>query len=84
MTTNACTASMRVFRTKLRAAMDQLKECTFNTCLSGGLEFPARIHTSEVTRDRKIQSFSYKGLEGQVISADVISEGIKHGQRHAR
>jgi len=77
MTTNDMT-TMRD-RTKLRAAMDQLKEMHFNTVYPVVWNSGYAIHTSEVTRDRKIQSFSYKGLEGQDIIADVISEGHAKG-----
>ncbi len=77
MTTNDM-STMRD-RTKLRAAMDQLKEMHFNTVYPVVWNSGYAIHTSEVTRARKIQSFSYKGLEGQDIVADVISEGHAKG-----
>ncbi|MCT0248312.1 glycoside hydrolase family 10 protein [Synechococcus sp. CS-205] len=77
MTTNDMT-TMRD-RTKLRAAMEQLNEMHVNTVYPVVWNSGYAIHTSEVTRERKIQSFSYKGLEGQDIIADVISEGHAKG-----
>jgi len=66
-------------RPKLRAAMDQLQEMHFNTVYPVVWNSGYAIHTSEVTRTRKLQSFSYRGLEGQDIIADVISEGHAKG-----
>jgi uncharacterized lipoprotein YddW (UPF0748 family) len=77
MTTNDMTTLRD--RTKLRTAMDQLKDMHFNTIYPVVWNSGYAIHNSEVTRNRKIQSFSYKGLEGQDILADVISQGHANG-----
>jgi len=66
-------------RPRLQAALGELSRLNFNTIYpvvwNGGYAY----HTSAVTRQRKIQSFSFKGLEGQDLLADVIKEGHERG-----
>ncbi len=66
-------------RARLREAVNQLSELNFNTLYpvvwNGGYAY----YPSEVTRRRKLQSFSYRGLEGQDILADLIEQGHARG-----
>ncbi len=66
-------------RSKMQAAVGQLSQLNFNTIYpvvwNGGYAY----YPSAVTQERKIQSFTYKGLQGQDILAELIAEGHSKG-----
>jgi uncharacterized lipoprotein YddW (UPF0748 family) len=66
-------------RVKMQAAVAQLSQLNFNTIYpvvwNGGYAY----YPSSVTQRLKIQSFTYKGLDGQDILADLIAQAHANG-----
>ncbi len=66
-------------REKMHAAVAQLSQLNFNTIYpvvwNGGYAY----YPSSVTQRLKIQSFTYKGLDGQDILADLIAQAHAKG-----
>lgn len=62
-------------RSKMQRAVSSLSQLNFNTIYpvvwNGGYAY----YPSDVTRERGLQSFTFKGLEGQDILAELIAEG---------
>lgn len=62
-------------RSRMKSALAQLNQLNFNTIYpvvwNGGYAY----YPSAVTERQKIQSFTYKGLDGQDILAELIAEG---------
>ena len=62
-------------RERMQEAVARLGELHFNTLYpvvwNGGYAY----YPSEVTRRRQIQSFDFKGLQGQDVLAEIIAEG---------
>lgn len=65
-------------RARLQKALDQLSQANFNTLYPVVWNGSFAYYPSAVTERRRIQTFTYRGLEGQDILADLIS------QAHAR
>jgi uncharacterized lipoprotein YddW (UPF0748 family) len=66
-------------RSRMQAAVTQLNQLNFNTIYpvvwNGGYAY----YPSAVTERQKIQSFTYKGLDGQDILAELIAQGHSRG-----
>ena len=62
-------------RSKMQRAVSTLGKLNFNTIYpvvwNGGYAY----YPSDVTRERGLQSFTFKGLDGQDILAELIAEG---------
>lgn len=65
-------------RLKLATAMTQLRQLNFNTVYPVVWNSGYVMYPSAVVQQAGIQSFVYRGLEGQDILADVIAQA--HGQ----
>jgi uncharacterized lipoprotein YddW (UPF0748 family) len=65
-------------RARLQKAIEELGQANFNTLYPVVWNGSFAYYPSAVTERRRIQNFTYKGLEGQDILADLIS------QAHAR
>jgi len=65
-------------RARLQKAVEELGQSNFNTIYPVVWNGSFAYYPSAVTERRRLQTFTYKGLEGQDILADLIS------QAHAR
>jgi uncharacterized lipoprotein YddW (UPF0748 family) len=66
-------------RHKLGDALTQLKRLNFNTIYPVVWNSGYAMYPSQVAQQREIQPFVYKGLEGQDIIADLISQAHRQG-----
>jgi uncharacterized lipoprotein YddW (UPF0748 family) len=66
-------------RTKVQEAMSQLKRLNFNTVYPVVWNSGYTMYPSQVAQRAGIQSFVYRGSEGQDILADVIAQGHRQG-----
>ncbi len=65
--------------TKLQAAIDALQQLNFNTIYPVVWNSGYAFHRSEVTQRLGIQSFTYRGKEGQDMLADTIARAHRAG-----
>jgi len=66
-------------RAKVQQAVTQLRQLNFNTIYPVVWNGGYATYPSTVTQRHKIQDFTYKGLEGQDILADLISQAHAQG-----
>lgn len=65
-------------RARLQTAVNQLSQLNFNTIYPVVWNGSFAYYPSAVTERRGIQTFTYKGLEGQDILADLTSQAHAH------
>ena len=66
-------------RAKVQQAVAQLRQLNFNTIYPVVWNAGYATYPSAVTQRQKIQDFTYKGLEGQDILADLINQAHAQG-----
>ncbi|MDX2243669.1 MAG: glycoside hydrolase family 10 protein [Leptolyngbyaceae cyanobacterium bins.302] len=66
-------------RAKVQQAVSQLRQLNFNTIYPVVWNAGYATYLSAVTQRQKIQSFTYSGLEGQDILADLIAQAHAQG-----
>lgn len=66
-------------RPKMQEAVSQLSQLNFNTIYPVVWNSGYTLHQSQVAQEAEIQSFTRKGLQGQDILADLISEAHQQG-----
>ncbi|MGQ9871107.1 glycoside hydrolase family 10 protein [Leptodesmis sp.] len=66
-------------RTKLQGAINQLKQLNFNTIYPVVWNAGYALYPSTVAQQSGIQSFVYKGYEGQDMLADLIAKAHAQG-----
>lgn len=68
-------------RSRMQAAVRQLADLGFNTIYAVAWNGGYAYYPSSVTRDRGIQPFEFRGLQGQEVLAELISAGQQQGLR---
>ncbi len=66
-------------RLRLQAAIQQLKQLNLNTIYPVVWNAGYAMYPSQVVQDRGIQSFTYRGVDGQDTLADLVEQGHQHG-----
>jgi uncharacterized lipoprotein YddW (UPF0748 family) len=66
-------------RTKMQAAVSQLARLNFNTIYPVVWNSGYTLYPSALAQQMGIQSFSYQGVQGQDILADLIAEAHRQG-----
>ncbi|WP_448560770.1 glycoside hydrolase family 10 protein [Trichothermofontia sp.] len=66
-------------RLRLQAALQQLKQLNLNTLYPVVWNAGYAMYPSQVVQDRGIQSFTYRGMDGQDTLADLVEQGHRLG-----
>lgn len=66
-------------RLKLQTALQQLKQLNLNTLYPVVWNAGYAMYPSQVVQDRGIQSFTYRGMDGQDTLADLVEQGHRQG-----
>jgi len=66
-------------RLQLQGAIQQLKQLNLNTLYPVVWNAGYAMYPSQVVQDRGIQSFTYRGIDGQDTLADLVEQGHRQG-----